>query len=58
VLQAQVRFDDWLGTMEGKEPGDPIRLSVLQARTAQLGVARLTEEKLDVEQLTLAITAD
>jgi hypothetical protein len=65
VLQPQDRFDDWLGTMEGKEPEDPTRFGVIKAKGGQAGVAKLpygwfalTGEKLEQDQLTLTIDAN
>jgi hypothetical protein len=64
-LRAQDRYDDWLGTMDGKEPEDPTRFSVIRAKAGQLGVAKLpygwfslTEEKLEGDQMILTIDAN
>jgi hypothetical protein len=65
MLRAQDRFDDWLGTMEGKEPEDPTRFSVIRAKVGNSGVAKLpygwfalTDQKLENERLTLVVDAD
>jgi hypothetical protein len=41
TLRPQDRFDDWLGTMEGKEPEDPTRFGVIKAKGGRAGVAKL-----------------
>jgi very-short-patch-repair endonuclease len=64
-LRQQERFDDMLGTMEGKEPEDPTRFSIVVPRGGQPGVARtpfgwfaLTEAKAEGENLALTIIAN
>lgn len=64
-LRPQERFDDWLGTMEGKEPEDPTRFSLIEPRDGKPGVAKLpygwfalTDARLDGDTLTLRIVAN
>ncbi|MGL4243173.1 MAG: hypothetical protein ACRCTI_18825, partial [Beijerinckiaceae bacterium] len=40
TLRPQERFDDWLGTMQGKEPEDPTRFGVVRPKDGKPGVAR------------------
>jgi hypothetical protein len=40
TLRQQERFDDWLGTMQGKEPEDPVRFGVIKPRDGKPGVAK------------------
>jgi hypothetical protein len=65
TLRPQERFDDWLGTMQGKEPEDPTRFGVLKPKDGKPGVARtpygwfaLTEAKQEGESLKLTIVAN
>jgi hypothetical protein len=65
TLRPQERFDDWLGTMQGKEPEDPTRFGVLKPKDGKPGVAKtpygwfaLTEAKAEGDGLTLAIRAN
>jgi hypothetical protein len=65
TLQRQEKFDDWLGTMEGKEPEDPTRFSLILPKADKPGVAKLpygwftlTEAKQEGDALTLTIRAD
>jgi hypothetical protein len=65
TLRPQERFDDWLGTMEGKEPEDPTRFGVLKPKDGKPGVAKtpygwfaLTEAKQDGEGLKLTVVAN
>jgi hypothetical protein len=65
TLRPQERFDDWLGTMQGKEPEDPTRLGLLKPKDGKPGVAKtpygwfaLTEAKQEGESLKLTIVAN
>lgn len=65
TLKPQARFDDWLGTMQGKEPEDPTRFGVIKPKDGKPGVARtpygwfaLTEASADGERLKLTIAAN
>jgi very-short-patch-repair endonuclease len=65
TLKAQERFDDYLGTMQGKEPEDPTRFSVMKPKDGKPGVARtpfgwfaLTEAKEEGETLKMTISAN
>jgi hypothetical protein len=65
TLRAQERFDDWLGTMQGKEPEDPTRFGLLKPKDGKSGVARtpygwfaLTEAKQEGDALKLTILAN
>ncbi len=65
TLRPQERFDDWLGTMQGKEPEDPTRFGVLKPRDGKPGVAKtpygwfaLTEARAEGEGLKLTIVAN
>jgi hypothetical protein len=65
TLRPQERFDDWLGTMQGKEPEDPTRFGVSKPKDGKPGVARtpygwfaLTEAKSDGDSLKLTILAN
>jgi hypothetical protein len=65
TLRPQERFDDWLGTMQGKEPEDPTRFGVLKPKDGKPGVAKtpygwfaLTEAKAEGEGLKLTIVAN
>jgi very-short-patch-repair endonuclease len=65
TLRPQERFDDWLGTMQGKEPEDPTRFSALKPKDGKPGVARtpfgwfaMTEAKQEGEALKLTISAN
>jgi hypothetical protein len=65
TLKSQERFDDWLGTMQGKEPEDPTRFGVLKPKDGKPGVAKtpfgwfaLTDAKQEGETLTLTISAN
>jgi hypothetical protein len=61
-LKKQERFDDWLGTMQGKEPEDPTRFGVIKPKDGKPGVAKMpygwfavTEAKTEGDTLTLQI---
>lgn len=65
TLKQQDRFDDWLGTMQGKEPEDPVRFSVAKPKEGRPGVARtpfgwfaVTAATQDGDKLRLAIAAN
>lgn len=65
TLKQQEKFDDWLGTMEGKEPEDPTRFGVIKPKDGKPGVAKmpygwfaLTDAKLEGDTLNLTIKAD
>jgi hypothetical protein len=65
ALRQQEKFDDWLGTMDGKEPEDPVRFGVVKPKDGKPGVAKtpygwfaLTEAKLDGERLNMTIIAN
>jgi hypothetical protein len=65
TLRPQERFDDWLGTMQGKEPEDPTRFGLLKPKDGKPGVAKtpygwfaLTEAKQDGDSLKLIIVAN
>jgi hypothetical protein len=65
TLRQQERFDDWLGTMEGKEPEDPTRFGAIRPKDGKLGVAKtpygwfaLTDASLDGDMLTLTVIAN
>jgi hypothetical protein len=65
TLRQQERFDDWLGTMEGKEPEDPTRFGVIKPKDGKPSVAKtpygwsaLTEAGLDGDMLTLSAIAN
>jgi hypothetical protein len=65
TLRQQDRFDDWLGTMQGKEPEDPTRFGVINPKDGKPGVAKtpygwfaLTEAKAESEDLKLTIVAN
>ena len=65
TLRPQERFDDWLGTMEGKEPEDPTRFGLIIPKDGKPGVAKLpygwfalTAANLDVDTLALTILAN
>ncbi len=36
-LRQQERFDDWLGTMQGKEPEDPTRFGLIKPKDGKPG---------------------
>jgi hypothetical protein len=64
-LRAQPQFDDWLGTMQGKEPEDPTRFGVVKPKDGRPGVAKtpygwfaLTESKDEGGALSLTIIAN
>jgi hypothetical protein len=63
-LRPQPRFDDFLGSMQGKEPEDPTRFSLILPRDGQPGVAKLpygwfalTQAAVAPGALTLVIDA-
>jgi hypothetical protein len=65
TLRPQARFDDWLGTMEGKEPEDPTRFGVVKPKDGKPGVAKtpfgwfaVTEASQQGETLSLSIVAN
>jgi hypothetical protein len=65
TLRQQEKFDDWLGSMQGKEPEDPTRFGVLKPKDGKPGVARtpygwfaLTEARADGDSLKLTISAN
>jgi hypothetical protein len=65
TLRPQARFDDWLGTMQGKEPEDPTRFGVLKPKDGKPGVAKtpygwfaLSEAAASGDALTLTISAN
>jgi very-short-patch-repair endonuclease len=65
TLKQQARFDDWLGTMQGKEPEDPVRFGVVKPKDGKPGVAKtpygwfpVTAAAQEGERLTLTIAAD
>lgn len=65
TLKQQERFDDWLGTMQGKEPEDPTRFGVVKPKAGKGGVAKtpygwfaLKEARTESDNLTLTIAAD
>jgi hypothetical protein len=65
TLRPQARFDDWLGTMQGKEPEDPTRFGVLKPKDGKPGVAKtpygwfaLTEADAAGDGLKLTISAN
>ncbi len=65
TLLPQQKFDDWLGTMQGKEPEDPIRFGVVKPADGKAGVAKtpygwfsVTEAKADSDTLKLTISAN
>ncbi|MGL4636925.1 MAG: DUF6197 family protein [Beijerinckiaceae bacterium] len=64
TLRQQDRFDDWLGTMQGKEPEDPTRFGVIKPKDGKAGVAKtpfgwfaITEAKTEADDLKLTIIA-
>lgn len=64
-LRQQERFDDWLGTMDGKEPEDPTRFGLVKPNNGRPGVAKtpygwfaLTQATLSADTLNLVIIAD
>ncbi len=65
TLRPQEKFDDWLGTMQGKEPEDPTRFGVIKPKDGKAGVAKtpygwfaLTDAKQDGDALALTIMAN
>ncbi|MGL4728128.1 MAG: DUF6197 family protein [Bosea sp. (in: a-proteobacteria)] len=65
TLRQQAAFDDWLGTMQGKEPEDPVRFGVIKPKDGKPGVAKtpygwfgLTQAKLEGTALDLTIVAN
>lgn len=65
TLRQQERFDDWLGTMQGKEPEDPTRFGVVKPKDGKHGVAKtpygwfaVTEANVEGRNLMLFIAAD
>jgi hypothetical protein len=65
TLRPQERFDDWLGTMQGKEPEDPTRFGIVKPKDGKPGQAKtpygwfaVTEAKTDGDDLTLVINAN
>jgi very-short-patch-repair endonuclease len=65
TLRPQERFDDWLGTMQAKEPEDPTRFGVIKPKDGKPGQAKtpygwfaLTEAKAEGDDLTLVIDAN
>jgi hypothetical protein len=65
TLRQQDRFDDWLGTMQGKEPEDPTRFGVIKPKDGKPGVAKtpygwfaLTEAKAEADDIKLTIVAN
>ncbi|MBM3646014.1 MAG: hypothetical protein FJX02_16970 [Alphaproteobacteria bacterium] len=63
-IAPQPRFDDWLGTMEGKEPEDPTRFSLITPREGREGVAKtpfgwfaLREARVTGDTMALVIDA-
>ncbi len=65
TLRRQSQFDDWLGTMTGKEPEDPTRFAVVDARDGRVGVAKtpfgwfeVTQIRADGDTLTVVAAAD
>jgi hypothetical protein len=64
-VHKQEHFDDWLGTMQGKEPEDPTRFGLIKPKDGKPGVAKmpygwfaLTEATLDGDVLNLTILAN
>jgi hypothetical protein len=65
TLRKVEQRDDWLGTMEGKEPEDPTRFSLIEGRNGTPGIAKtpfgwfaLPNLTLDGDKLALTIAAD
>jgi hypothetical protein len=65
TLRQQERFDDWLGTMEGKEPEDPTRFGAIKPKDGKPGVAKtpygwftLSEAKSEGDTLAMTIVAN
>lgn len=65
TLKQQGKFDDWLGTMEGKEPEDPTRFGLIKPKDGKPGVAKLpfgwfalTDAQLNGDRLDLTIAAN
>ncbi|WP_324132398.1 DUF6197 family protein [Bosea sp. (in: a-proteobacteria)] len=64
-LRRQERFDDWLGSMQGKEPEDPTRFGLITPRDGNGGTAKtpygwfaIGEMRLDATEMALRIIAD
>jgi hypothetical protein len=65
TLKPQPQFDDWLGTMQGKEPEDPVRFSVIKPKDGKEGVAKtpygwfaVTKSEQIGDKLQLTISAN